>query len=122
MVNISLVLTIPAHSDGDTTSIMKVLERDNISELLGVTHPVVPDLLGDSIVVNLHIVGEFSPLPFMRLYNAISYACTHLELEYTGRVTLADGVEYDIEGNATIIDNSWAHAQRAGVYVGGSDE
>jgi len=122
MVNISLVLSIPAYSDGDTHIIMKALGRDDISELLGVTHPIVPDLHGDTIMVNLHIVGEFSPLPFMRFYSVISYACTHLELEYTGRGTLADGVEYDIEGNATIIDNSWTHAQRAGVYAGGSDE
>ena len=126
MVRLVLSLEISCNGFESAQQVLLTMQNHGLS-LAGFSEPTVQwnnQWLLDGLIVhieNLELVGEFSPVPFMALYNLVSLWAITLECTYHGTVVLADGVEYDIEGDAVFIDNSWKHDQRAGVYAGGNE-
>lgn len=118
MVDIALTINIPAYNGGDANMIYATVVGVADNAGVAVTQWNID---GDTVTASVRWQGEFSPLPFMTLYGYISAFCPFIELEYTGTVHLPDGVEYDIEGEASIVDGSWKHNQRAGAYVGDNE-
>lgn len=126
MVRLALSLEISCNSFESAQQVLLTMQNHGLS-LAGFSEPTVQwnnQWLLDGLVVhieNLELVGEFSPVPFLALYNLVSLWAIVLEVEYTGSVVLPDGVEYDLSGEMSFIDNSWKHDQRAGVYAGDTE-
>ena len=126
MVRLALSFAISCTDFESAQNVLLTMQNHGLA-LAGFSEPTVQwnnQWLLDGLVVhieNLELVGEFSPVPFLALYNLVSLWAIVLEVEYTGSVVLPDGVEYDISGDMSFIDNSWKHDQRAGVYAGDTE-
>lgn len=126
MVRLALSFEISCNGFESARQVLLTMQNHGL-ELAGFSEPTVQwdnQWLLDGLVVhieNLEFVGELSPVPFLALYNLVSLWAIVMEVEYTGSVVLPDGVEYDISGEMSFIDNSWKHDQRAGVYAGDTE-
>lgn len=126
MVRLALSFAISCTDFESAQNVLLTMQNHGLA-LAGFSEPTVQwnnQWLLDGLVVhieNLELVGEFSPVPFLALYNLVSLWAIVLEVEYTGSVVLPDGVEYDLSGEMSFIDNSWKHDQRAGVYAGDTE-
>lgn len=120
MVNISLTLRFQCPDEHDASQVHQTMNQQGLA-LAGFEQAAQWNIDRTFVTTDIVIQGEFSPMPFMALYNLVSLWAIVLECTYHGTVILADGVEYDIEGDAAFIDNSWSHRQYSGVYANSGD-
>lgn len=122
MVRLSFALRFHCPDMHDAGQVHQTMMQSGL-ELAGFQPQQVEWIVKDNSVYGYEISldGEFSPVPFLALYRLVSLWCIVLEMNYEGVVTLPDGEEFEIEGDASFIDNSWSHSQYSGVYANGRE-